>query len=75
MTSMFYAHGKFFETLEEMKKYCIDWPNMPLDLQEFKHQMTIRILEIETNNLMREGKITNKEAYQILRLSTDWVVE
>lgn len=74
-TDKFYIHGKFFENEDEFWKFSIDWPDLPFDLREFKHQMDLRVKEAEMNNQIRGGKMTNREAYQILRLSTDWAVE
>lgn len=68
----FYAHGKFFETEQEFIKFCCEWPDLPFDLIQFKQQMLFRIKEAEMNNEIRGGTMTNKEAYRILRLSTDW---
>lgn len=69
---MYYAHGKFFDKVDDFLKFCEEWGDMPFDLDEFKHQMQIRIREVEMNNNIRGGKLTNRLAYQILRLSTDW---
>jgi len=68
----FYAHGKFFETEEEFFKFCSEWDDSDFDLEEFKHQMYLRIQEAEMNLMVRGGKMSNRTAYKILRLSTDW---
>lgn len=68
----FYVYGKFFETKEEFRKFVLEWPDLPLDLEEFKRQMDMKVHEVEVNNQVRGGKLTNREAYQILRMCTDW---
>ena len=70
---MFFAHGKFFETEEEFLKFCLEWPEMPFDLDDFRAQMEIKIREVELNASMQP--ITNRMAYRILRLSTEWAIE
>lgn len=71
----YYAHGKFFDDKEEFINFCKNWPGMPFDLDEFKRQMQIRIREAELNNEVRGGNLTNREAYQILRIATDWAMD
>ncbi len=73
--TLFYSHGKFFDNEEDFWKYTHEWPDLPLDLEEFKNQMSQRIREVEINNEMRGGKLTNREAYQILGLSTVWAMK
>lgn len=75
MKSKFYAHGKFFEEMDDFFKFCHEWPDMQFDLDEFKHQMDLRIREAEMNFHCRDGKMTNREAYQLLRLASDWSVD
>ena len=75
MKTQYYAHGKFFDNERDFWIYCYEWENMPFDLEDFKRQMDLRIKEAEMNNAMRDGKMTNRQAYQILRLSTDWAVD
>lgn len=72
MAELFYAHGKTFTDEESFFKFCKEWPDMPVDLEEFEHQLRLRLEEVTVNNKIRNGTLTNKEAYQILRLSTDW---
>lgn len=64
----YYAHGKFFDDEDEFRKFLSEWPEMPFDLDVFKRDMEMRIRYLELN----EGKLTNIQAYKILRLSTDW---
>ena len=71
----FFSHGNFFDDEEEFFKFVKEWPDLPFDLEEFKRQMNFRIKEAEINNEIREGKMTNREAYKIFRLATDWAVE
>jgi len=71
----FYSHGKLFDNKNEFWKYSLEWPDLPFDLEEFKRQMDFRVKEAEMNNQIRSGQMTNREAYQILRLSIDWAVE
>ena len=71
----FYAHGETFETFEKMSNYCKIWPDMPCDLYEFKKQMDIRVNEIEMNMQLRSYELTNRAAYLMLRLVTDWAVK
>jgi hypothetical protein len=72
-TSQYFSHRKYFETLEEMLQYCENWGDMPLDLKEFENQMKIRIQEAKDNYELRGGNFTNRDAYRLLRMSTDWV--
>lgn len=69
---MYYAHGKLFDDKEEFWKFIQEWPDMPVDIEEFKHQMDLRIKELEMNNQVRGKRLTNRQAYRILRLCTDW---
>lgn len=48
---------------------------MPFDLQDFKNQLADRLHEADMNNQIRNGQLTNRQAYQILRLSTDWALD
>lgn len=73
--NVFYAHGKCFDNEDDFFKFCAEWPDMPFDLEEFKKQMEVRIREAEINNQLREGKMTNRQAYYLLRLSTDWALD
>lgn len=72
MAALFYAHGKTFTDEESFFKFCKEWPEMPVDLEEFEHQLKLRLEEIKINNKLRGGTLTNRLAYQILRFSTDW---
>ncbi len=75
MKNQYYAHGKFFDSMDEFLQFCQEWGDMPFDLEEFKRQMQNRIVEADTNNQVRGGTLTNREAYKILRLSTDWALD
>jgi hypothetical protein len=70
----FYAHGRFFEDEREFFQFLNNWPDMPWDRLEFKAQMQMRLDELEMNDIIRGGKLTNREAYEILRLCTNWAV-
>jgi len=70
----FYAHGKFFDDISKFKEFLNAWPEIPCDLYDFKREMDTRVSEIEMNMQLRAGKLTNREAYQILRLATDWAI-
>lgn len=74
-TSKFYAHGRYFDNENEFFKFSAEWENLEFDLEEFEHQMDLRIKEIQMTYELRGRNLTNKQAYQILRFSTDWVVD
>lgn len=71
----FYARGKVFYDQEDFLQFCYDWPDLQFDLEDFKREMEMRIKEAELNNHIRHGQMTNREAYRILRLCTDWAVQ
>lgn len=48
----FYLKGKYFNTLEDMCKYGIKFPELPLDVEQFKRDMQDRISEAEMNSRM-----------------------
>ncbi len=73
--SKFYIHSKFFDDEKEFWKFVNEWPDMDVDIEDFKREMELKVRDVEMNNKLRNNKLTNKEAYQILRLSTEWVVE
>lgn len=70
-----YLHGKYFETLEDLKQYHEKWPDLPLDIEEFERQMQMRINEAKMNFECSGGRWTNRDAYKLLRMQTDWVEE
>lgn len=69
----FYLHGKYFTTFEEMYKYSIEFPDLPLDVEQFKRDMQDRIREAEMN-FQINPEFTNRMMYKLLRASTDWAV-
>jgi len=73
--ALFFYRGQIFDNEEAFFKYAKEWPDLPFDLVDFRSEMANRIKEAEINNQIRGGKMTNREAYQILRLSTDWAIE
>lgn len=68
----FFAKGKYFDSFEELLEYERKWPEMQLDLQDFKNFLDQRYREAEMNLKFR-GTFTNKEAYLLLRGTTDWI--
>ena len=61
----FYSKGKFFDSFDELLEFERKWPNMQLDLVEYKKFLDERYKEAEMNLKLR-GSFTNKEAYSIL---------
>jgi hypothetical protein len=68
----FCYHGRCFHTLDEMIEYGKNFPDMPFDFEWFKSWISSRIMEAVTNSQINP-EMTNREAYGILRMSTDWV--
>lgn len=67
-----YYKGKFFETLEEMAEYARKWPDEQIDLIQYREFLDMKWKEAKRNLEMR-GTLTNREAYMLLRMNTDWV--
>ena len=72
---IYYTCGKFFDSEEEFWKYAKEWPNLPVDLKQFQRELDARMKEIEMNNEVNGGTLTNIQAHRILRLASDWVTE
>lgn len=76
MNNYFYR-GKFFDKETDFMKFVDEWPDLPFDMEDFKTQMEVEIETMEANSLFREKsgeKFTNRDAYRLLRLITDWSV-
>lgn len=73
--SKYYSYGKYFDSSDEMLAYCRKWPDLPLDIEEFERQMQMRIDEAKLNFQCSRGRWTNRDAYKLLRMHTDWVEE
>ena len=70
----FFSKGKFFDSFEEMVDYRKKWPDMPLDIEWFKEEMRGIINCIELNKECNPG-FTNRQAWGVLRMDTDWIRE
>lgn len=73
--TLFYHAGKTYDNEEDFCNAVKAWPDEPVDLEEFEHQLKLRLKEVKMNAEARGGALTNRQAYQILRLSTDWAVK
>jgi hypothetical protein len=66
-----YLAGKYFNMAQEMLAYAEKWPDEPIDLIEYREFLDQRWREAKTNLEVR-GSLTNREAYSLLRMNTDW---
>lgn len=70
----FFYKGKTFDNEKDFSEYVAAWPDMPLDLKQFEDDLRTRVWEAAMNSAMNEG-FTNRDAYKLIRLATDWALE
>lgn len=70
---IFHFRGKYFNSIKDICKYGMEFPDLPLDVEQFKRDMQDRIREAEMNSQMNP-EFTNRMMYRLLRASTDWAV-
>lgn len=63
-----YFNGKQFMSLIEAIEYERKWPEMPLDLEQFKKFLELRFHEAETNSSINPY-FTNRMMYELLKMS------
>lgn len=68
----YYSYGKFFDTLQEMMKFSVDWINMPFDYEEFCNQVQLMMSTVLSNQSIRGKDFINKEAYWHARRCLGW---
>jgi hypothetical protein len=67
----FYYHGKSFESMDEMVEYALSWPDLPVDLEDFRDFLEQRFKEAEMN-VAANPNFSNRTLYLLLRMNTDW---
>lgn len=72
MSKNFFYCGRYFDTYDEFIQYVKDWPDQQVDMDWIEDFMRQRTDEMRLNLDMRKS-LTNREAFLLLRLSTDWV--
>lgn len=72
MSKKFFYCGRYFDTYDEFIQYVKDWPDQQVDVDWLQDFLDQRLKEIQLNLSMKKS-LTNREAFLLIRINTDWV--
>jgi hypothetical protein len=72
MEGGFYYQGRFFPDREGFLDFVKDWPDLPVDLEQYRKFLDDRYREVEMNVAAHNGDFTNRHAYFLMYTHVQW---